>query len=125
MAQHSETQTREALSFATELRIWARENAPNEHLEHRLQKLATAIQLEFGESARLKRAKIVKFMQSDLSGETVSQRDVREYFGWTRNDVSQLFADLASEGRVEIVKLQLIDGQRGGRPATRYRLSGL
>ncbi len=116
------TERKRTLNFANSLRLFAQDYAPNSHVESLVQKLATKIQNDYGESSRLKISKILVFMKNF---ESVSIRDVREHFVWRRQDIGPLIGEMLKAGQIEVYKQPTVVGlgPKGGRPATRYRLT--
>jgi hypothetical protein len=115
------TEAKKGLNFATDLRLFARSKAPDAYAEAIVQKAATQLQLHYGESDRLKSAKILAYMKNT---ESVSVRDIMDKFKWVQPVVSKLVAEMLKDELIIEFKQPTIVGLggRGGRPATRYRL---
>lgn len=117
------TERKMMLDFANSLRLFAQYYAPNSHVEFQVQKLATKIQNDYGESSRLKISKILVFMKNF---ESVSIRELQEHFAWRRQDIELLIGEMLKAEQIEVFKQPTVVGlgPKGGRPATRYRLTG-
>lgn len=123
MANLASNESEQGLHFATALRIFAKDQAPDAYAEALVQKVATRLQLHYGTSRRLKKAKITTYLRSDDAGESVSVRELVEVFHWHTDLIKKVLDEMVSDGDLETIVQQTVNpGPRGGRPATRYRL---
>ncbi len=103
------------------------DKAPDPWVESVLQKAVHRIRHRYGTSRDLKKTQIVAYMRTDAAGESVSVPELADYFGWKVDLLRELIGELLSEARPRIeqeTRQTVNPGPRGGRPATRYRLTG-
>jgi hypothetical protein len=120
MADLETTQMLDPLAFATELRIFARDRAPDAWSENQVQQLATRLQMKYGTSSRLKKVNILLFAKG--VGGTSSSSEVRERFHWPRQSVHELLDELETERKIEFFDATPAGPKKAGRPSRRFRL---
>lgn len=121
MPESDIAKSREVLSFATELQLFAREHAPDSWTERVVNKAVSRIREVYGTTHGLKCDLIVAWLKNPVSGESASKREIAEHFHWKRDDVDRCWDVLLAESprRVEVMRHQ---GVGAGRPALRIRL---
>lgn len=125
LAANEEGKTRRMLTVATELRIFAKENADfDPWTENMIHRTAALIQNRASMSPTLKKTKIVAFIKSHPDG-FVSRQDVIDHFEWPKPAVCELVNEMLDERppRIEEFRLDSSGPTERGRPAMRLRLA--
>ncbi len=113
-------ESRNGLRFAVELRLFAKENAPDVYCESKIHQMVRHLETYYGYSTRMKKAAILQYLKKGEFGDCASVAELVEHFHWNKPQVCEVVAEMVAEGQLESYKVQT--SSAGGPRATRYRL---